>query len=781
MGWVEDNIPVIGDIYKGVKNFVKGVVSIFTGGFGVNLDSPDYSSAEAETIQGVLLNKDSAIADIPVVYGTRAVGAARVFVSTGAGSNEYLYVAYVLAEGQVNGYTKLLVDDNTVTVANYSHGVRALATSGNYATDSRLEVQFFDGRDDQIASTLLQEAPGWTSNHKLSGLAYIACKFRWKKIESEADANNNPYGGGVPVVVVTLQGKKIFDITGAAQPITYGTITNAQDLAGGTHQQTPYTISADGQTVTNNPGPFTVLSHLSAGSPGITFTTSRSDSKVRIRYGGTFAFPLNVTSVNTVSIFGYLSLRTGLGVGTEIKNFNVSRTFTGRGGSTTAFIDEIVSVPTGTYYIYQQLSFYAPSLGTWTRGMEVNLIGPPTSTDIVPYASHTTVYSDNPVNILLDYMRNPRYGKGLSNDVFDFNSWRTAAKLCNQVVTYTDSTTGKAFTCNAVIDTGVTLMDNIRSMLITFRGMMPYQQGQYVLKIEHGGDDTDITATPANPVVVFSANNDNIIGGLNITGDSKSSKINRCKVVWTDPAADYQPNEVIYPEDGSATDIQYLAEDGIRLEKDITLPMITVREQALQAARVFVERSRNFKQISCVCTMAGSSLTVGDLFKVTNERLGLDGTFRVTEMTIGEQGDIQIAGFEHRSAAYAIEAKEPDITRPTLTLPDPMLVVAPTAVTATSGAAQNVATGGGYLETDGTLRRILVSWTASTDPFVSEYIIQFKLQADADYVTAGITNLTTFFIQPVTLGSVYNIRVAARNELDRRSNFATAAAHTVIA
>lgn len=794
MGWIEDNIPVIGDIYKGVKNFVKGVVSIFTGGFGVNLDSPDYSSNEAETIQGVLVNKDSAIADIPVVYGTRAVGAARVFVSTGAGSNEYLYVAYVLAEGQVNGYTQLKIDDNTVTVADYSHGVRALATSGNYATDSRLEVQFFDGRDDQIASTLLQEAPGWTANHKLSGLAYLACKFRWKKIESEADANNNPYGGGVPVVVVTLQGKKIFDITGAAQPITYGTITQAQDLSGSIYQQTPYTISADGQTVTNNPGPFTVSSHLSGGSPGITFTTSRSDSKVRIRYGGTFAFPLNATGRNTVTIDGFVSIRTGLSAGTEIKQFNINKVFHATGGSVTGFIDETLSVPTGTYYIFNQLqlrvygqvfSFITDSFtqlqGTWTRGMEVNLIGPPISTDIVPYASHTTVYSDNPVNILLDYMRNPRYGKGLSNDVFDFDSWRTAAKLCNQVVTYTDSTTGKAFTCNAVIDTGVTLMDNIRSILVTFRGMMPYQQGKYVLKIEHGGDDTDITATPASPVVVFSANNDNIIGGINITGDSKVSKINRCKVVWTDPAADYQPNEVIYPDDGSATDIQYLAEDGIRLEKDITLPMITVREQALQAARVFVERSRNFKQISCVCTMAGSSLTVGDLFRVTNERLGLDGTFRVTEMTIGEQGDIQISGFEHRSAAYAIEAKEPDITRPTLTLPDPMLVVAPTAVTATSGAAQNVATGGGYLAADGTLRRILVSWTASTDPFVSEYIIQFKLQADADYVTAGITNLTTFFIQPVTLGSVYNIRVAARNELDRRSNFANAAAHTVVA
>jgi len=31
------------------------------------------------------------------------------------------------------------------------------------------------------------------------------------------------------------------------------------------------------------------------------------------------------------------------------------------------------------------------------------------------------------------------------------------------------------------------------------------------------------------------------------------------------------------------------------------------------------------------------------------------------------------------------------------------------------------------------------------------------------------------------LGAIYNVRVAARNELDNRSAFATATAHTVIA
>jgi hypothetical protein len=620
MGWVEDNVPIVGDIYKGVKNFVKGVVSVFTGGFGLDFDSPEYSSQQSEGIQGVLVNKDSAIADIPIVYGTRAVGGIRVFVSTDASTNEYLYVAYVLSEGQVNGYTKLIIDDNTVTIGDYSHGVRSFATSGNYGQESRLEVQFFDGRDDQIASTLLQEAPGWTSNHKLSGLAYIACKFRWKKIESDTDANNNPYGGGVPRLVVVLEGKKVFNVT---------------------------------------------------------------------------------------------------------------------------------TVTTGV-----------PHTGS--------------------YSSDTKVFSDNPANILLDYMRNPRFGKGLGNETFDWDSFKTAATLCNQIVSYTSSTTGKAFTCNIVVDTGSTLMDNVKTILVGFRGIMPYQQGRYVLKIEHGGDDTDITATPVSPTVVFTATNDEIIGGITLEGDNKRTKINRCKVTYVDVDADYQPNEVIWPDDGSADDLAYLAEDDVRLEKDVTLNMITSRAQALQAAEVYVKRSRNFKQIAIATNMAGSNVTVGDLFRVINDRLGLDGVFRVVEIGINESGNIQISGFEHQSSAYAIDAKPADITRPTLNLPNPELVAAPTGVTATSGAAQNIATGGGYLDTDSTLRRIQVDWTASTDPFVRDYIVEYKLSTDATYDTAGITTRNQFHIGPVTLGAVYNIRVAARNELDRRSNFASASPHTVI-
>jgi hypothetical protein len=743
-------------------DFVTGIVSVFKSPFGANFSSPDFNSTSGDNIQGILINKDSAISNIPVVYGTRMVGGTRVYVSTQSGNNEYLYVAFVLSEGQCQGYTSLLIDDVVVPLSSYAHGVLATPTSGAYSSESRLQAQFFDGRDDQTVSTLLQESSAnWTANHRLRGVCYIACRFRWKKVETNDDANNNPYAG-LPSIKVILQGKKIMDIVSALSPPTYGSIVNKPSAwTKPTNQRVYY---SPGSGYEPNAG-YTV-----------TFTTASSNSQVHLDYaltqgGQTDGVPLTVTTSITV---------TNTGTSAVVASFTRGPATSVHPTPFTLNISEIVSVPTGSYSVTFTTTTTSGNARTSVFNMALAIEGAATVINVVPYEDATVVFNNNPVNVLLDYMRNSRYGKGLSNDVFDWDSFLISARLCDQVVAYTSTTTGKAFTCDAVLDTGASLMDNIKSILAGFRGMLPYQQGKFVCKIEHGGDDTDITATPASPIVVFTATNDNIVGGVTIDGDSKQTRINRCRVTYVDPLADYQPNEVIWPDEDSVDDLAFIAVDGVRLEKNITIGTVANREQALQYAEVFVRRSRNAKIISFATTLSGANVTVGDLVRVVNPLIGLDGIFRVSDVRINAQGDIEITGFEHQSSAYAIQSKPDDIVRPTLSLPNPLLVAAPTGVTATSGAAQNIATGGGYLETDSTLRRIQVDWTASTDPFVREYVVEYKLSADSTYETAGTTTGIQFHIGPVTLGAVYNIRVAARNELDRRSNFASASPHTVI-
>tara|TARA_R110000751_G_scaffold8462_1_gene33344 strand:- start:1491 stop:4892 length:3402 start_codon:yes stop_codon:yes gene_type:complete len=145
----------------------------------------------AEAMAGVLVNKESNIEPLSVIYGTRRVGGVRVFVSTkdvsGGDKNEFLYIALALCEGEVNSITDIRIDDKPITDSQYS---------GLYTINVHL------GADNQNYDPLLTEAnAGWTSSHKLSGVAYLAIKLKW-----DADAF-----GGVPEITALVQGRKVYD------------------------------------------------------------------------------------------------------------------------------------------------------------------------------------------------------------------------------------------------------------------------------------------------------------------------------------------------------------------------------------------------------------------------------------------------------------------------------------------------------------------------------------------------------------------------------------------
>ena len=162
-----------------------------------------------DEVKGTLVNKDSNNNPIPVVYGKRQVGIIRTFVESSGTDNQYLYVAGILCEGGGSGIQsieEIYVDDKLVTFdgALTDGTLRGVSSSDtNFYKDSTslISIQAFFGLDNQSASSLLDETTSWTSNHKLSGIAYLALRFKWNQ-----DAFN-----GMPEVRVTLKGKKIYD------------------------------------------------------------------------------------------------------------------------------------------------------------------------------------------------------------------------------------------------------------------------------------------------------------------------------------------------------------------------------------------------------------------------------------------------------------------------------------------------------------------------------------------------------------------------------------------
>ena len=173
-------------------------------------DIPDFgNSAANKEAQGVLLNKQSNNSNIPVIYGTRLVGGTRVFLETSGADNQYLYGVLVLAEGEINGITSILFDDDAVTFgASIANGSTITSNDSRFGTN--IQVQPFFGTDGQSAASLLTGLSSWGSNHKLSGIAYIAFKLEW----------NQDKFGGVPKIQAVVQGKKLVAYNSSSQAQT---------------------------------------------------------------------------------------------------------------------------------------------------------------------------------------------------------------------------------------------------------------------------------------------------------------------------------------------------------------------------------------------------------------------------------------------------------------------------------------------------------------------------------------------------------------------------------
>ena len=168
-------------------------------------DIPDFGTNDfEETEKGILVNKQSNNASIPVVYGERLIGGTRVFIETSGTDNEFLYIALVISEGEINSIEEIRVDEKVVTFdgALSDNTQRSVASSdSNFYKDgaSYITIEPHFGTDAQSASSLLSTLSSWGTNHKLSGICYLALKFKW----------NADVFGGVPIVQAKIKGKKV--------------------------------------------------------------------------------------------------------------------------------------------------------------------------------------------------------------------------------------------------------------------------------------------------------------------------------------------------------------------------------------------------------------------------------------------------------------------------------------------------------------------------------------------------------------------------------------------
>jgi hypothetical protein len=480
--WAKDNIidPVVDfvvDVGKSVVNFVGGLV----GGMFSTPDLGSVSQASAAN-EGVLLNRTGTLNNIPVVYGQRKVGGTIVFMDTAGDRNQNLYMAIVLCEGRIESIGKEFIDGVDFNDSRFV----------NYRKRDK-----FTGSDDQISKSLLQEAPGWTDDHRLSGLAYLGYKFEMPEIKSQDDADKNPWQG-IPRVQALIKGKRVVSAAIAGADTYENEIANA------------------------------------------------------------------------------------------------------------------------------------------------------------------TATSSNPADIILDYLRNPRYGRGLSNDRIDFPSFAAARILYNTQVTLADGSTTAYMQMNPVIDTGNKMLDNLKKLLVQARSGLPYQQGKFHLKPENSGSTT--SPVDPTPTPVFDIEEKHIIGGVQIVDAGTRNQANQVRVSYIEPNTsgednDWSTNEVIYPTTGSARDIEMLAEDqNRRVLKEYNLEYITNGELAAYHAKLLCENERRIKTLTVTCTSELHDVEVGDIVRLKYAPLSINYAFyRVISWQVDENYTISLGLREHTPANYEFD------------------------------------------------------------------------------------------------------------------------------
>jgi hypothetical protein len=369
--------------------------------------------------------------------------------------------------------------------------------------------------------------------------------------------------------------------------------------------------------------------------------------------------------------------------------------------------------------------------------------------------STTWEYSDNPILQLLDYLRNDRFGMGITNSYFDSNfaDWQTATDVCDADITPVSGASAiDLLDSHIVVDTSRKAINNVKEFVKGSRSYLNFSSGKYNILVESTGS-ASITLTE-----------DNIIGGISIQSKNKNSRYNRVIVTFVNPDKNYQTDTVQFPpvdETGLDSADQHATmktEDGeLLLEGRFDYTMITNAHQAQEMAEIILRRSRSSLDISLRADGTALDLAVGDIVNVTHATPAFSAKpFRVQRVSVNADHTVSIQCSEHQDSFYTFGTQQALPTIPDTTLPNPFFVQAPTISVTDELRARN----------EEAIAVLLVNVTA-TDLFITDFEVQAKKATDSVFINLGRGSSAQFELVNVEDNVVYDVRARSVSSISR--------------
>lgn len=319
----------------------------------------------------------------------------------------------------------------------------------------------------------------------------------------------------------------------------------------------------------------------------------------QIELPGTIA-PFTVYTITKGTYANLVQVEYSTGVTNNVTMPTLIKEITGQQTSYASFINSMEGI---TYVV---LKFTNPSTGspfTELPKVTVDMFG----RNLRNASSHPTHSSGenqlggtNPADVLLDLMTNTRYGAGIPDSRIDATSLGTLkTSFDTTLVLLRNGVAQKRSTCNYILNTGRSIIENIREVCRQFSIIITYANGKFRFTAEYqASSSATVTET-------------DLIGSIVEQKPDFSVKYNKVKITYQDPVLGYSNNIVTY------SDATALALDGKLLEVDLNYDAVTDPYVASAIAQQVLVKSRNQSVFTFTLKKTAHQFIVGDVITIS--------------------------------------------------------------------------------------------------------------------------------------------------------------------
>ncbi|WCE14739.1 phage tail protein [Enterobacter ludwigii] len=342
--------------------------------------------------------------------------------------------------------------------------------------------------------------------------------------------------------------------------------------------------------------------------------------------------------------------------------------------------------------------------------------------------------SSNPPSIIYDYLTNTTYGRGISPELINTDTFAEAAAYCDAFEMY----------ANGAISYQSTFMENIENICQSFGGIMYVHAGQICI------------TTDRKTVSVASFNERNMVGSVQISTSGGTDYFNTVDCKYTNPESMYTTDVVRIPSD--ITIDEAIQHDGqvIALSRDYSWSYD--QEVIAKMANVDVLKAKYALRTVTFNTSEGWDLKIWDAINISNDEFDISGKFKILNKDISTDqeniGYVTITAVEAPDQMY--DGVDPGIWSPSGVIQFPELTVLPPS------NLQAVKKGN---TTAGSI--VNLTWDASPDPYLRGYYVYYRLNGSSTWTYAGSTGVqkTSYELFGLTDTGSYDFAVEAFNNL----------------